>query len=143
MEPLICSNTACTGYVDPDVVCLTCGYPECPECMYPPNCIHFMQQSLQENHPVVKRLKRDTYDSEDIYMRHSIIGCLTCEREYCIKCYEAFAIRFSGVDFTPSLAYKYTPSIRNAALLLYCYNKTRHCLEKVPKALLKRIISFL
>lgn len=141
MEPLICG---CMEYVDPNNVCLCCGYPLCETdgCISVPGCDH----NFADRTAVPKRLRkklRYAYSKHQIEYHVATIQCFACCQNYCEECYDAFAIRYCGYLFRPSIAFKYSAAVRQAAMGLYLVNKQRPYEKKLPKELLLKVISFL
>lgn len=142
MRPLICE---CLEYVDPYNVCKSCGYPLCEtdDCICVPGCDHNFADANAVPKPLKKKL-RLAYSSGNIEYHRGTIQCFDCEQQYCEECYNEFAIRYTGYQFTPQTAFKYSKEILDAAIGLYLVNKKRDFLKgKLPKEILLRIINVL
>lgn len=119
--------------------CEYCGYPACSRCTTPFPCPHLVETEQEVDAQMRKRLKT----TECITRVPERLLCMNCSGEYCKDCWLDNAVRMTGYGFQPKEAYRYSKSIQKAALLLYCYNKTRDPRYKIPKGMLQHIISFL
>ena len=128
----------CDAEQDPNYVCDACGYPMCPECGEASECFHTRWERYKLPSPLKKRFK---HAEECCEFMPSQIMCTHCGNSFCVECYEMYAIRFGGDDFRPSIAWKYSKEINQAALGLYWINKRKE--KTLPKDILLKIISFL
>ena len=122
----------CDAPQDPYNVCNYCGYPMCPTCGGASDCYHCVASPYR----VPKRLK-----GRDVDYQPAQITCHFCTNSICMECYNENAIRFKGIEFNPTIGWKYTREINRKALDLFLLNNRLQL--GLPKEILLYVISYL